>query len=70
MRQPGARKVALPDTDDLRLRGQPAQRSGMQDPGAVAFEVAAFDRSLLGRLGDEPLAAVVVVRRNKHRRRP
>ena len=59
--QPGAREVVLARHDDLGLVGQPAERVGVQHPGAVAGEVVAARRAglgagALGRLGDEPLA--------------
>ena len=41
VRQPRAREIGLPDLDDLRLRGEPAQRGAVQDPGPVALERAA-----------------------------
>jgi len=52
VRQPGAREVGLPDGDDLRLRGEPAQCGAVQHASAVALERAAA-RTLV-RLGDEP----------------
>ena len=41
MGQPGARRLALPRPDDLRLVGQPAQGSTVQHAGAVTGEVGA-----------------------------
>ena len=36
--EPGAREVARPDLDDLRLGGEAPQRGGMQHPGPVPHE--------------------------------
>jgi hypothetical protein len=41
MGQPGARRLALPRPDDLRLVRQSAQRGAVQDPGPVAGEIGA-----------------------------
>ena len=38
VRQPSARKVALPGNDDLRLGREPAQSRTVQNAGAVALE--------------------------------
>ena len=41
VRQPGARRVTFPGSDDLRLVRQPAQRGAVQHPGPVPGEVGA-----------------------------
>ena len=60
--QPGAREVALPRHDDLGLRGEPAQRRGVQHPRAVALVRRAARP--LGRLLDPALLAPALARRH------
>ncbi len=61
MRQPRAREIGLPYLDDLRLRGEPAQRGAVQDPGPVALERAAARTVGLIRLWNEPFYVLVAV---------
>jgi hypothetical protein len=59
VRQPRAREIGLPDLDDLRLRGEPAQRGAVQDPSPVALERAAA-RTLI-RLWNEPFDVLTAI---------
>jgi hypothetical protein len=67
VREAGAREIVLAGRDNLCLRGQPAQRRGVQHAGAVALEGRPVRAGVFRWLGDQTRARFDVVRLH-HRR--